>query len=136
MCISRQLHSFSVSDSPVITGAGIAQLVERLTENSGAVLMWVRDFLSQSQLSVQTLLWCPYIPHVQMNASTSVCMLKIPTTGSRTIVWTQKTLHTLVGRGSAAPVAAVPYPGKTTQIRRKNRRRRKKQLSESDHLLA
>ena len=30
-----------------------------------------------------------------------------------------KTLHTLVGMGSAALAAAVPYPGKATEIFRK-----------------
>ena len=45
----------------------------------------------------------------------SVCMLKIPDTGSHTTVWTQETRHTLAGMGSAALAAAVSYPGKATQ---------------------
>ena len=42
-----------------------------------------------------------------MHASTSVHMLKIPNTGSQTIVWHMEILHTLTGMGSAALVAAV-----------------------------
>ena len=37
-----------------------------------------KGFFSQSQLSVQTLLQCPYSPHVQLHASTSVHTLKFP----------------------------------------------------------
>ena len=80
------------------------------------------------QRLVLTLLQCPYSPHVQSHASTSVCRLKIPNTGSKTIVWTHKsqtlaaiplsgltkTLHTLIRMGSAALAATVPYPGKST----------------------
>ena len=80
-------------------GAGIAQLVERLTEKPGAILTRVRvpsaarDF-SPSQLPVQTLLRRPYSPCVQSLASTSERTLKIPNTGSHTIVWThESTAH-------------------------------------------
>ena len=41
-------------------------------------------FFSQSQLPVQTVLRCPYSPRVQPHASTSVYLLQIPNTGSRT----------------------------------------------------
>ena len=37
-------------------------------------------------------------------------------TGSRTIVWTQENTAPITGMGSIAFVAAVPYPGKVTQI--------------------
>ena len=80
----------------VSAGAGIAQLVERPTENTGAVLTRVRVpdaakvFLSQSQLSAFSALRCPYSPRVQSLASTSVYTLKILNTGSHTIVWTLK----------------------------------------------
>ena len=53
---------------------------------------------------------CPYSPRVQLHASTSACMLKIPNTGSHTIVWTQENtliLCTLIGMGSAALVAGM-----------------------------
>ena len=63
-------------------GARIAQLVERPTEKPGAMLTGVRVpcaswdffffffffFLSPSQLSVQTLLPCPYSPRVKSYA--------------------------------------------------------------------
>ena len=91
-----------------ITGAGIAQMVERPTEKPGAILTRVRvpsaarKFISQSQLLMQILLRCPYIPLVQSHASTSVRMLKICAHVKNpkhwqpcTIVWTrQNTAHT------------------------------------------
>ena len=49
-----------------------------------------KGFVSHSQLSVQTLLRCPYSPLVQSHTLTSVRMLKISDTGSRTIVWTHE----------------------------------------------
>ena len=53
---------------------------------------------------------------MQSHASTSVRTLAIPNAGSHTIVWTQEnTAHTdLLGMGSAALAAAVPYQGKAT----------------------
>ena len=82
---------------PLCTGAGIAQLVERPTEKTDAVLTRVRVpsaakvvFLSQSQLSAFSALRCPYSPRVQSLASTSVCTLKILNTGSHTFVWTHE----------------------------------------------
>ena len=50
-------------------------------------------------------------PRVQLYASAAVYTLKIPSPGSRTIVWTGKILHTLTAMGSTALEAAVPYPG-------------------------
>ena len=43
-----------------------------------------------SQLPVQTLLRCPYSPRVQSHAPTSVRTLKIPNTGSHTLVCTDE----------------------------------------------
>ena len=84
-------------------GRGIAQLVERPTEKSGAVPTrvksprWGQGLFSQSHLPLQTLLRCPYSPRVQSLASTSANSLKIPHTGSHTIVWThENTAH--IGR--------------------------------------
>ena len=60
-------------------------------------LMWCsKGFFSWSQLSAQTLLWCPCSPpQVQSHASTSVRMLKILNTSSYATVWTQEnTAHT------------------------------------------
>ena len=66
---------------------------------------------------MQTLSRCPYTPHVQSYASTSVRTFKIPNTGSHIPLFGHtKTLHTPIGVGSAALAAAVPYPGKATLI--------------------
>ena len=83
-----------------VDGVGIAQVVELLTEKPGTILTVrvpgaARDFFSQSQLPVQTVLRCPYSPRVQSHASQSVSTLKIPNTGNHTIVWTHgNTAHT------------------------------------------
>ena len=67
-----------------------------------------KGFLKESVFP--SFLRCPYNPCMESHRSTSVCMLKsqtftaIPLFGCRTI------LHTLIGMGSAALVAAVPYP--------------------------
>ena len=77
-----------------------------------------KGFFSLSQLSVQTLSWCPYSPpppRVQAHASSSVPTLKIPNTGNYTIGCTE-IQHTLIGLGSTALSAPVPYPVKATQI--------------------
>ena len=79
------------NDSGIV---GIAKLLESLTENPGAILTGSspecgKRFFSQSQLSVWTLLQCPqlYSPHVQPHTPTEVHTIKIPNTGSHTIVW-------------------------------------------------
>ena len=77
-----------------ITGElGIAQLIEHQTEKLGSVLTQVRvssaawDF--SPRVNFECRLWrCLYSPHVHSQASTSVCTLKIPNTGSHTIVRT------------------------------------------------
>ena len=57
-----------------ILGAGMSQLLQRRTEKPGAILTWVRipsaarDFYPYSQLSMQTLLRCPYSPRVRSRA--------------------------------------------------------------------
>ena len=70
-------------------------MVKRPTEKSGALLTGSsprsgKGFFSESQLPVHTLLRCPHSPRVQSYASRSVRTLKIPHTGSHTIVWTHK----------------------------------------------
>ena len=50
-----------------------------------------KGFFSQSQLPVLTFLWSPNSPRVQSHASTSVRPLKIPNTGTHTIVYTNET---------------------------------------------
>ena len=96
---------------------GIAQLVER--SKPGAILTRVRvkGIFSQSQLLAWTLLRCPYSPRVQSHVSITVRTLKIPNTGSHTVVWTHKnTTHTDRNEYSADLAAAVPYPGMFTRI--------------------
>ena len=58
----------------------VADLVERLTVTPLTQVRFpgaARDFFSQGQLSVRTLLRCPYNPPVQSHALTSVRTLKI-----------------------------------------------------------
>ena len=66
------------------------------------------------------LLRCLYSPRVQSYASTSVRTLQIPNTlAAIPLSGHRKILHTLIGMGSAALAAAVPYPGKVNRISRK-----------------
>ena len=97
--LHREVFHLNLTE-PLPPGDGIAQLVERPTEKPGAILRRVRtsgaarDF-SPSQLPVQTLLRCPHSPGVKSHASISMRTLKIPNTGSHTIVWThENTTHT------------------------------------------
>jgi len=86
--------------------------------NTGSSPRYGKGFFSQSQLSVQTLIQCPYSLHVQSHASTSVCTLKIPDTGTVAaipLLNTQK-YYTHLGLGSTAPAAAGPYTGKAIQV--------------------
>ena len=107
------------------SGWGIAQLVQRLTERPGAILTRARvpcaardfspraDFQCRLSYGVRTAPVCN-----QSHASTSVCTLTIPNSGSHTTVWIRENTHTLIGMGSAALAAVVPYPGKATRISR------------------
>ena len=107
--------------------AVIAQSVECTTEKPGAILTWVRvpgvankkKFLL-GQLSVQTLLRCPYSPRVQSHASTPVCTLKIPPKLAAIPLFGHTSiLHSLIGMGRAVlvPANVVPYPGKATRTK-------------------
>ena len=57
---------------------------DRHAANAGSIPPCGKGFLSKSQLSVQTLLRCPYSPRVQPHALTSVWTWKIPSNGSLT----------------------------------------------------
>ena len=76
--------------------SGTAQLAERQTKKArhstgaGWSPRCGKEFFSQSYLPVQTLLRCPYSPRVQSHAAASVHTLKIPNSGSHTIVWTNE----------------------------------------------
>ena len=70
---------------------------------------------------MQTLLQCPYCPHAQSHASTSVCTLKIRTLAAIPLFGHTEILHTPIGMGSAALAAAVPYhatriPGRDKEV--------------------
>ena len=75
---------------------------------------------------MQTLLWCLYSPRVQSHASVSAHTLKTPQLADMPFFGHMKILHTLIGMGSTARVAAVPYPGKATKISHKGQRSTKK----------
>ena len=72
-----------------ITGGRIAQLAERRfirkarrNTDTGSIPKWSKEFISQSYLSMQTLLRCPYSPRVQSHVSGFARMLKLPKAGS------------------------------------------------------
>ena len=48
----------------------------------------------------------------------------------------RKILHTLIGMGSAAPAAAVPYPGKVTRISSKGLKKIKINKKREENRLA
>ena len=90
----------------------IAQLVAHWTIMPRAILSWGWFPDTARDLSPSQLLWLVYsvrlpCPCVQLHASTSTCMLKIPNTGSYTH---KKIMHTLVRMNSAALAAAVAVP--------------------------
>ena len=83
---------------------GSAQWTECLTKKPAAMLMWVQfprvtKNLSPSVDSLQTLLHCLCSTHVQLHTPTLVCTLKIPNTGSLTIVWTPDNTAHIGGNG-------------------------------------
>ena len=69
-----------------------------------------RDF-SPSQLPVQTILWCLYSP---LCASASAHVKNPKQLAAIPLFGHTEILHQLVGMGSTAPAAAVPYPGMAT----------------------
>ena len=78
-------------------------------------------FLPESAFSADAVMVSiqpPPPPRVQAHASSSVPTLKIPNTGNYTIGCTE-IQHTLIGLGSTALSAPVPYPVKATQISHK-----------------
>ena len=103
-------------------GGGTALLVEHLTEKSGAIVMWVRlfgmtgDSFSpsvnfQSRLSYGV----PTAPCVQSHASTSVRTLKLPNSGSQTIVWTRENT-TCTPISKATPISCKGQWGTNEKI--------------------
>ena len=76
----------------------------------GLILQCGKGILSQSQLSVQTLLWCLYKP---LRARINICVhveKKSQTMAATPLFGHPKILHTMARMGSAALVAAVALP--------------------------
>ena len=81
-------------------GARMAQLVEHPTEKPGGILTQVRAlvrqgiffffFLIPESISSADSLTVSKSPPVQSRALASVCMIKIPNSGSYTVVWTHE----------------------------------------------
>ena len=57
--------------------SSVGRASDRRAADAGSIPRCGKGFSSQSQLSVQILLRCPYNPRVQSHALTSVCTLKI-----------------------------------------------------------
>ena len=94
------------------------QSVERPTEKPGGSSSRCGKgfYFPQSTSSADSLTVSVQPPCAISHASTSVRTLKIPNTGSHTIVWTQENTTHAVRTGSAALTTAVPYPGKATRV--------------------
>ena len=108
-------------------GAGIAHLVKRPTEKPGVILTRVRlpgaarDFLSESAFSADSLKVSVQPPCAV--ACIKICVqVKNPKHRQPCCCRHTKILHTLIGMGSAALAAALPYPGTATRITHKGRR--------------
>ena len=69
-----------------------------------------KGFFSMSQLSVQTLLRCPYNIRVQPHAIQSVHVKDLKHLATRPLFGHTNTPHILLGTGSAALAAAVALP--------------------------
>ena len=114
-----------VSCCPVnrIIGSRTALLVEHPTEKPGAILTRVRvpgvarDFTPRVNFQ-RRLLGCLYSPPwaVACINITNVTSYKSQALAAILLFTYTKMLHILIGMGSAAPAAAVPYPGKMTRI--------------------
>ena len=117
--------------------AGFAQLVERPTEKTGTILMWVqvpgaaRDFCPKVNLQYRL----SYIAHTAppptpppSSHSHLHTHEKSQTLAATPLFGHMKILHAMIGMGSAALVAAVLYPGKATWTSRMGQRSTKKKL--------
>ena len=130
--------------------AGFAQLAERPIEKTGTILMWVqvpgaaRDFCPkvnfQCRLSyiVHTASPPPPPPTTPPMCNHSHSHLhtheKSQTLAAIPLFGHMKILHAMIGMGSTALVAAVPYPGKATWISRMGQRSTKKNLKNTHTL--
>ena len=96
------------------------QIAECLTEKPGATLIWVRvlcvarDFFPESASDADSLM-VSVQPHVCNHMPQHLCAhSKSQTLAGTPLFGHMEILHTPTGMGSAALVAAVPYPGKVT----------------------
>ena len=116
------LQASRVDTDTTLTGRGcgsVGRASDRHAAEAGSVPRCGKGFFFHSQLSVQTLLRCPYSLRVQSHAFTSVRTLNIPSTGSPTFVGTHEISPALLAMGSAALAAVfMPYPGKATRFSR------------------
>ena len=108
MAQSSILISFLQDIFTLIFRTGTAQLLERPTKKPGAIRTRVRVPTAARDVSPRVNFRCrlSYAVRVQSHASTFARTLKItatPLSGHTEI------LHTLIGMGSAALAAAVPY---------------------------
>ena len=109
-------------------GAGIAQLVERLTEKLGAILTRVRVPGAAREFSPRVSFRCRLSYGVRAAplcaiACINICVhVKNLKHGQPYHCLDTQIMHTLIGMGSAALAAAVPYPGKATRISCKGQR--------------
>ena len=79
--------------------SSVGRASDRHAAEAGSISRCGEGVFSQRQLSIQTLLRCPYNPRVQSHALTSVCTLKIPSNSSHTFVWTQENTVRTVRNG-------------------------------------
>ena len=102
-------------------GGGVAQRVQRPTETPGVILTRLRvpgaarDFFP----TVRTLLGCPYSPLCAVACISCAHVRNSKHWQPYSFLGHTKILHTLIGMGSAALAADVPYPGKEIRISRK-----------------
>ena len=76
--------------------SSVGRASNRHAAEAGSIPRGGKRFFSQSQLSMQSLLRCPYTPRVQLRALTSRRTLKIPSICSHTFVWThENTIRTV-----------------------------------------
>ena len=115
---------FTITVAYTVQGPGIARLVERLTKKPGAILTRVRvpgaardfsprvNFQCRLSYGVRT---APGCNHIHQH----LCARQNPWTLAATLLFQHaKIRHRLVGTGSAALAAAVPYSGKATHLSR------------------
>ena len=130
--LTRNIHKTTTTTWGV-GGGGAEPDVRHMTSHNNQQTAAPRSF-SQSHLSVQSLLPCPYNPCVQSHASTSVRTLDIPNTGTQpmSLFGHAIILYTPIGMGSAALAAAVRRPDFITRdnevLKKKKEKEKRRRL--------